>query len=116
MTKRKSSSFDLGPSIAEETAEQYRLIGVSMTGLIAEYGLKVRDFVLLSFVCDQGPMEIDQLVRALGLSKSSTLGFTDRLSKRGLIQQRPSTDGSDVLLISATDMGVVLLSKIDSED
>jgi DNA-binding MarR family transcriptional regulator len=116
MIRRKSILSDSHASIAEETVEQYLEAGDSRAGLIAKHGLVVRDFVLLSFVSDQGPMQFDELVNVLGLGQTSTLDCIDRLDQSGLIRQQKCPNGSDVVLISATDRGTDFINRIDSAD
>ncbi len=116
MTNSKSSLSDLRSSITEETLEQYLKVGDSLAGLIAKHGLQVRDIVLLSFVCDQGDMDIAQLVDTLGLGRSSTLRCIDRLEKTGLVRQQTGPHDGDSLLICATDLGMAALKRIDAFD
>ncbi len=116
MARRKSIFSDPRASITEETVEQYLKVGDSLAGLIAKHGLRVQDFILLSFVSDQGPMEIEQLVNVLGLSRSSTFDCIDRLDQGGLVRQQTNPNDGDVVLISATDMGTDFINRIDSAD
>ena len=116
MENSKSSLTDLSSSITEETVEEYLKVGDSLAGLIAKNGLQVRDFVLLSFVCDQGSMDIARLVNALGLGRSSTLNCINRLEKTGLIGQQTGPDDNESLLISATVLGRLAVQKIDAFD
>ena len=116
MTNNRSTLSNARTSITEETVAQYLKVGDSLAGLIAEHDLHVRDFVLLSFVCDQGPMDIVQLVDVLGLGRSSTLGCIERLEKTGLIRQQTGSNDSESLLISATALGMAALNKIEAID
>lgn len=116
MANSKSALTDLRSSITEETVEEYLKVGDSLAGLIAKNGLQVRDFVLLSFVCDQGSMDIARLVDALGLGRSSTLNCINRLEKTGLIGQQIGPDDNESLLISATVLGRLVVQKIDTID
>lgn len=116
MTNSQSSSSDPRTSITKETVEHYLAVGDSLAGLIANQGLRVRDFVLLSFVRDQGPMDIAQLVVVLGLGQSATLSCLDRLEKAGLVQQQTGPHGGDVLLISPTTLGIEVINRIDEVD
>ena len=116
MTNSQSSSSDPRTSITKETVEQYFAVGDSLAGLIANHGLRVRDFVLLSFVCDQGPMEIPRLVVDLGLGQSATLSCLDRLEKTGLVRQKTSPHEGDALPIVATSLGIEVINRIDAVD
>ena len=109
----KSSSSSFGSSITEETIEQYRNVSNSLARLIAEQDLKMRDFVLLSFSCDYGPMEIDQLASVLTASRSSTVKSINRLVKGGMVRQQTSANDSNAALISTTKLGMNFVRKID---
>ena len=45
----------------------------SLASLLLNHGIKVRDFILLSFLSDQGPLNIARLARIAGLEPEKTL-------------------------------------------
>ena len=116
MSMRKSSSSAFSSSITEETIEQYRDVSDSLAELITEQDLKIQDFVLLSFSCDLGPMEIDQLASVLTASRSSTIKSINRLEKGGMVRQRTNSNDSNAVLISTTRLGMNFVRKIDGGD
>jgi len=57
----------------------------SLASLLMEHGIKVRDFILLSFIADQGPMTVDRLARIVGVEQDKALRSLERLSAAGLV-------------------------------
>ena len=82
----------LTPSICEEALERFSQSDDSLAGVIESNNIEVRDFMDLSFVCDQRKLSSEQLVRAVGLSRESVRDCIERLSHAGLVrdQQVPS--------------------------
>ncbi len=58
--------------------------------MIEQYSIEVRDFMLLSLLCDQEAFDTDQLGRALGLSHTSTIECIRHLTDAGLIRYNGS--------------------------
>lgn len=116
MSERITNTGKPDPSIAEETVEHYKQVTDSLAGLIEKSDISLRDFVLLSFSCDQGPMEVGQLASVLTLDRKSTLESIARLERKGLVQQRTSIANDSVVLISTTIAGVNFVRKIDCGD
>jgi DNA-binding MarR family transcriptional regulator len=76
---------DLTPSICEEALESFSKSDDSLAGLVAENHIEVRDFMILSFVCDQNELTVDQLTRVLGLTRTTIVDCIERLQGAGLI-------------------------------
>jgi len=76
---------DLSPSICEEALNRFSQSDDSLAGIIEQHDIDVRDFMLLSLVCDQGELSMEQLTRALGLSRDSIVACIERLSNAGLL-------------------------------
>lgn len=72
-------------SICEDALEQYRNGDDTLAGLIERNHIEVRDFMILSFVCDQGSMTVDRIESALGLSRESILSCVERLKNIELV-------------------------------
>ncbi len=72
-------------SICEDVLEQYRSGDDTLAGLIERNHIEVRDFMILSFVCDQGSMSVDRIKSALGLSRESILSCVERLKNIELV-------------------------------
>jgi len=76
---------DLTPSICEEALSRFSRSDDSLAGIIEQHDIDVRDFMLLSLVCDQGELSLEQLTRALGLDTESVAACIERLSNAGLL-------------------------------
>jgi len=63
----------------------------SLASLLLGDGIKIRDFILLSFLSDQGPMSILRLARIVGIEPGSTRRSLRRLSAAGLVLREPAT-------------------------
>jgi hypothetical protein len=79
---------DLTRSICEEALTRFSNSDDSLAGIIEQYSINVRDFMLLSLVCDQGSFDIDQLGRAFGLTRKSAGEAIARLTGAGLVKQK----------------------------
>lgn len=76
---RDRTNNELTRSICEEALERFTNSDDSLAGLIEAHSIEVRDFMILSFVCDQGELGIDQLTSALGISRESAHDCIERL-------------------------------------
>jgi len=79
----KSRKYD--DSISGMSAALFVTKDDSLASLLLNHGIKVRDFILLSFLCDQGPMSILRLARVVGVEPEKTLRALRRLSSANLI-------------------------------
>lgn len=75
-------------SICEEALDRFSHSDDSLAGLIEANNIEVRDFMILSFVCDQNQLAVEQLMRALGLSRESVLDCVERLVQADLVVYR----------------------------
>ena len=62
-----------GDSISGMSAELFISKDDSLASLLLNHGIKVRDFILLSFLSDQGPMSVIRLARVVGLNPEDTV-------------------------------------------
>jgi len=83
VTKKRLPS-ELTPSICEEALTRFREADDTFAGLIEENHIEVRDFMVLSFICDQNAMSIAQLSGALGLTRLTTIDCVSRLIRANL--------------------------------
>ena len=60
--------------------------------LLDNYGLKVREFIVLSFLSDEGPMDVGQLARVVNIDTQHMVRSVERLAEAGLVM-RPSSAG-----------------------
>ena len=113
----KRSTKELTPSICEEALENFSRSEDSLAELVAENHIEVRDFMILSFVCDQNTMAIDQLMSALGLSRGTVLGCVERLQGAGLVyysQVGETAEASE--RVTPTPPGRTITQRILDED
>ena len=68
----------------------------SLASLLLNHGIKVRDFILLSFLSDQGPMDIARLSRVVGIEPEMTLRGLRRLSAANLVLRDPASTGEEL--------------------
>ena len=59
--------------------------------VLENYGLKVREFIVLSFLSDQGPMDVGQLSRLVKIDKDRMVASVERLADAGLVLRRAGT-------------------------
>lgn len=79
----KSDDADIsltGRAIALAVAENDSLAEVLQTS-----GMELRDFIVLSFVSDQGPIDTERLARLIGLDRDTTLRCIEGLINVGLL-------------------------------
>ena len=103
----------LTPSICEEALNRFRQSDDTFAGLIKEHNIEVRDFMILSFICDQNSMSIGQLCSALGLSRSSMIDCVSRLIKAQLAEADLSQDPHvSTNRVAPTESGHTLVHRI----
>ena len=110
---RDSENQNLTRSICEEALSRFSESDDSLAGTIAQYSIGFRDFMMLSLVCDQDAFDVDQLSRALGLTREQTGSSIQRLTEAGLVKHNGATslmdDGAEVC---TTVSGRVLARRI----
>lgn len=80
----------LSSSICEEALKRFGQSDDSLANMIEGHNIAVRDFMLLSLVCDQNCFDVPQLRRALGLDELSIFRCIERLANAGLVKPDPS--------------------------
>jgi DNA-binding MarR family transcriptional regulator len=80
------------------------------------HDIKVRDFILLSFLSDQGPMSVIRLSRIVGLEPENTLQGLKRLSAANLVQRDPAAS-NDVMdsIAKLTGRGQEIAGRISAQ-
>lgn len=103
----------LSRSICEEALNQFGQSDDSLAGVIGEHDISVRDFMLLSLVCDQNCLDTDQLGRALGLGNEEAFRSILRLSTAGMVRADPKLPPEKRdKRVCATDAGQELARRI----
>jgi DNA-binding MarR family transcriptional regulator len=82
-------------SISGRSAALYCENNPSLASLLVSHGIRVREFILLSFLADQGPMSVTQLSHAVSIEPEIMLTGMNRLSAAGLIVLDPKSIGKD---------------------
>ncbi len=81
--------------------------------MIEDNHIELRDFMVLSFVCDQNELSINQLISALGLSRQSVVSCAVRLREAGLvIMRQSSSENCESERVSPTAQGRTLARRI----
>jgi hypothetical protein len=102
----KSPTANISPSICEAALEEYNLADNSLAELIKKASIEVRDFMLLSFVCDQGRLCSEQISRAFGFEPDETQGAIERLIMAQLVELDGFVDSDETdPCIRPTDNG-----------
>ena len=102
-------------SIAEQSASLFIAKDASLASLLLRHGIKVRDFIVLSFLSDQGPMSILQLSRIVGIDPEGTLQSIRRLAAANLILRSPAqTDERYESVARLTTRGERIAGKINA--
>ena len=86
----------------------------SLAALLSSHGIRVRDFIMLSFLSDQGPMSVEQLSRAVGIEIEVLTTGMNRLSTAGLISQASNGNDADSL-VQLTTRGKDVARRIDNQ-
>ena len=103
----------LSTSICEEALTHFSNSDDSLAGMIEQYAITVRDFMLLSLLCDQESFDADQLERALGLDRPSVAASINRLTDAGLVKHNGIGTGAEYAAdIRTTVAGRLLAQRV----
>ena len=87
-----------------------------MASLVLNHGIKVRDFIMLSFLSDQGPMSVVRLARVVGIEPEKTLRGLRRLSAANLVLREPASTEDELESIARlTSRGEEIAVKISAQ-
>ena len=81
-------------SIACQSTAYFLAKDDSLASLLVIHGIRVRDFILLSFLSDQGSMSIIRLSRVVGIEPRTVLQSIKRLSAASLVMRSPAQPDS----------------------
>ncbi len=85
----------------------------SLASLLLNHGIKVSDFILLSFLSDQGAMGVLRLARVSGIEPEATLQGLKRLSAANLVLRDPApTDEEPDSIARLTGRGEKIARRI----
>lgn len=103
-------------SISGRSAELYFARDESLASLPLQHGIKVREFILLSFLSDQGPMTIDQLSRIVSIKPKDLMESVKLLSAADLLIREPkSARFENESTVTLTSRGQTLAGRINNQ-
>ena len=101
-------------SISGKSAAHYFSRDPSIAQLLVSYGITVRDFILVSFLSDQGPLSVNQLARIVSIEPRGIRKSIARLAAAGLIMQdQVSPDAAASPTIRLTSRGQDIAFRIE---
>ncbi len=116
MTNDEREDKTAGDSISGRSAALYFKHDPSLATLLVSHGIRVRDFIMLSFLSDQGPMNVTQLSHAVSIEPEILLNGMQRLSSAGLIVWDPNSIGNDTdTVVDLTARGRDVAKRIDDQ-
>ena len=105
-----------GDSISGRSAALYFEHDPALASLLLSHGLRVRDFIVLSFLSDQGPMSIAQLSHAISIEPDRLISGMKRLSDAELIVWDPKSVADDAdSIVELTTRGKRVAKRIDEQ-
>jgi len=103
-------------SISGQSAAFFISKDDSLASLVLNHGIKVRDFIMLSFLSDQGPMSVVRLARVVGIEPEKTLRGLRRLSAANLVLREPASTEDELESIARlTSRGEEIAVKISAQ-
>jgi len=113
-SSRKDKKID--ESIAGQSATLFLADDDSLAGLVLSHGIKVRDFILLSFLSDQGSMDMVRLARVVGIELAKAERGLERLSAAGLVLRDPKSAHTDMqMMVTLTGRGQDVANRITDQ-
>lgn len=73
-------------SISREASALATSLSPSLAGIVARCNLEVRDFIVLSFIADQGAIDCESLARMTGLDLPMTTRSVQTLVNSGFVE------------------------------
>lgn len=116
MTDDERDDKTAGSTISGRSAALYFKHDPSLASLLISHGIRVRDFIMLSFLSDQGPMSVTQLSHAVSIEPEILSNGMARLSAAGLIVRDPKPNGDDPeSIVKLTTRGRDVARRIDDQ-
>ena len=116
MTDDEREDTSAGKSISARSAALYFEHDPSLAALLVSHGIRVRDFIMLSFLSDQGPMTVTQLSHTVSIEPEILLNGMKRLSAAGLIVWDPTSIGNATdSVVKLTTRGQDVAKQIDDQ-
>jgi DNA-binding MarR family transcriptional regulator len=103
-------------SISGRSAALFISNGGSIARLLEQHGIKVRDFILISFLADQGALSVEQLAGVVCIEPHDVLKSVKHLATAGLVVRESATNGSDRMsIVRLTGRGQDVANSVERE-
>ncbi len=117
MGNSKDNKKNTESAASEQSAALFVTQDDSLASLLLNHGIKVRDFVLLSFLADQGSMDIAQLANIVGIDTDRAIKSLQRLSAVGLAIRDPIYDDTtSKQMAKITTYGQDIARRVNDQD
>ena len=88
----------------------------SLGSLLLNHGIEVRDFILLSFLSDQGSMSVARLCHVAGIEPKDTLKGLRKLSAANLVLREPTAKNDELeSIVKLTGRGEEIAGRITEQ-
>ena len=103
-------------SISGRSAALYFADDPSLAHLLVSHGISIRDFILVSFLADQGPLSIERLARIMWIEPHDLRESVVRLASAGLVIREPeSNNRASRPTVRLTSRGQEIAARIDKQ-
>lgn len=103
-------------SISGMSAAHFITKDDSLASLLLNHGIKVRDFILLSFLSDQGSMSVARLSHIAGIEPENTLKGLKKLSAANLVLREPTAKNDELdSIVKLTSRGEEIAGRITDQ-
>ena len=112
--KTENLETSITEAVLDAVWDTYEKDGDLVLDGLKQHKLGVQDFMVLSFVCDQGKMDIEQLINSLGIARITADNCIERLFSIGMISRCTTKEG--LLSICGTPEGKAFIAKANKAD
>jgi len=110
----KNNDKATASTISGRSAAIYFKHDPSLASLLVSHGISVRDFIMLSFLSDQGPMSITKLSGAMSTAPDALISGVKRLSAAGLLVRGPEAMSNYAdSIVKLTTRGQHIAKRVD---
>jgi DNA-binding MarR family transcriptional regulator len=103
-------------SISGQSAALFVAEDDSLAALVVSHGIRVRDFILLSFLANLGSMSMGRLARIAGIEIEMADHSLQRLSAAGLVLRDPTSAYPDTEVnLILTGRGLEIANRINDQ-
>lgn len=104
------------PKPHEDALESWREAGDSMGGLLERHGIEIREFVILSYLCEHADFTVQQIAEGVSLSATTVDFCVSQLGKARLARQNNKTEIRQPARMVATRKGKHLVHRAKGAD